>query len=133
MFVLCFTPDQLKNFVTIAYKIISADNKITPEEKKAFEVLVNSYGFSNEEVIKNEKSLDELLKVFNDNPSKTFCLLNLYILAHVDKDFSKEEKEMIDNIAKKIGIKKENQEKILKISQNMMKIFDEIDQVITTL
>lgn len=123
MLVTLFTPEQVKAFVNLAYRLIHADDKVADEEKEMFELLMSVYPFS-EDVIDMELSTKELVESFDDMSSKVYCLVNLGIIAHIDGEFSVKEKEFLNNLGSLMGLDNEMVNAVIKeaekISESLM-------------
>jgi len=91
-------------FLQLAHYLARIDNDFGEDEKGIILEYCNEMGIENIDFDINSFNLEENLKNFKSKESKRIVVLELMILAHIDKSFHINEQVLIDKIAKCFGI-----------------------------
>jgi len=87
-------------FLQLAHYLARIDNDFGEDEKGIIAEYCNEMGIENIDFDINSFNLEDTLKQFKSKESKKIVVLELMILAHIDKSFHINEQVLIDKIAK---------------------------------
>ncbi|MEE9466026.1 MAG: hypothetical protein V3W14_10690 [Candidatus Neomarinimicrobiota bacterium] len=99
MFLHDLTAHQKKTFLILAKQFVLADSKVSPKEERHFESMRSEICA---EVPSDAESYDkkELLASFDTPKSQISILLELITLGYIDGEFSEEENQFIQDLAR---------------------------------
>jgi len=106
MFLNMLDIDEKRAFTVLAEKIIEADGIVVGREAAALASLKAEMGVSGSGV--DQRSVEELARVFKDRRSKMAALLELLGLAHTDTTFDLGEQSLIASAAHEMGFSSED-------------------------
>ena len=106
MFLNMLDIDEKRAFTVLAEKIIEADGIVVGREAAALAALKAEMGVSGSGV--DQRSVEELARVFKDRRSKMAALLELLGLAHTDTNFDLGEQSLIASAAHEMGFSSED-------------------------
>ena len=124
--------EEKKTFWNLANSVVMADGTKTEQEiellKQYWTELENEYEvYSPHEIILN----DEIEKLqMSDERTKRIICFELSELILADSDYSKEEKDMIELICKKLDISNEMLSKMERCIQEIMKVCKELGEIL---
>jgi hypothetical protein len=98
MFLNRLTDEQKKAFLAIAMKIVGADRRLDPEERRTIESMRFEMGLFNETDIPMG-SIEELAKPFDNRQAQVIVMLEGIALAFVDEEFHGEERKILRALA----------------------------------
>ena len=97
MFLNMLDIDEKRAFALLAEKMIEADGIVVGREEAVLASLKAEMGVSGSE--DDDRSNEELAKVFKDKRSRVAVLLELFGLAYTDTDFALGEQSLIASVA----------------------------------
>lgn len=101
MFLNMLDIDEKRAFTILAEKIIESDGIVVGREAAALASLKAEMGVSGSGA--DQRSVEDLAKVFKDRRSKVAALLELLGLAHTDTNFDLGEQSLIASVAHEMG------------------------------
>lgn len=107
MFLNLLKPDEKNAFLTLAKKVIAADQVIAEKEMILLESMKKELEIPEEQIHELSGTIPELCMRFASSKSKVSALMELIGIGFVDGKFVYEEQEMIYDIAGYMGISKE--------------------------
>lgn len=107
MFLRNLDQEQQKAFLAIAMKIVGADGRLDPAERRLIEAMRLEMGFIEEAVLPNG-SIEELAAFFDTRKAQAAVLMEGIALAYSDNEFSGEEQKILRALALTWGINEED-------------------------
>jgi uncharacterized tellurite resistance protein B-like protein len=103
MFLRNLNEEQQKAFLAIAMKIVGADGRLDPEERRLIEAMRIEMGLFQETVLPSG-NIEELAAVFDTRRAQATALIEGIALAYADNEFSGEEQKLLRALALSWGI-----------------------------
>jgi len=97
--------DEKRAFALLAEKMIEADGIVVGREAAVLASLKAEMGLS--EAGDDDRSVQDLARVFKDRRSRVAAFLELLGVAHADTDFDLAERTMLVSVAKGMGLEKD--------------------------
>ena len=94
--------DEKRAFALLAEKMIEADGIVIGREAAVLASLKAEMGTVGSQ--EDDRSIEELAKVFKDKRSRVAALLELFGLAYTDTDFDLSEQSLIASVAQDMGL-----------------------------
>ncbi|NJL14717.1 MAG: hypothetical protein HC913_18080 [Microscillaceae bacterium] len=108
MFLNLLKGEEKAAFLTLARRVISADSDIAQKEMTLLDSMKREMELEDELELKMaEGTIEQLCAVFSSSKSKVSALMELIGIGFVDGKFVHEEQEVIFEIARHMGISKE--------------------------
>jgi tellurite resistance protein len=107
MFLRNFDQEQQKAFLAIAMKIVGADGRLDPAERRLIEAMRLEMGLLDETVLPSG-SIEELAAPFDTRRTQKAVLMEGIALAHSDNEFSGEEQKILRALALTWGFSEED-------------------------
>ena len=107
MFLRNLNEEQQKAFLAIAMKIVGADGRLAPEERRLIESMRIEMGLLQEAALPTG-SVEELAQFFDTRQAQATVLMEGIALSYSDKDFSGEEQKILRALALIWGISEED-------------------------
>ncbi len=98
MFLSNLSLDQKKAFLAIALKIVGADGRLDPRERRMIEGMRYEMGLWNETDLP-KGYIEELVKPFDTRRSRVALMLECLALAYADEELSGEEEKILRELA----------------------------------
>jgi uncharacterized tellurite resistance protein B-like protein len=98
MFLAMLNDEQKKAFLAIALKIVHADGRLEPKERRMIEAMRYEMGLLQETALPHG-SIEELAKPFDTRKAQSILMMEGIGLALADTDFSGEEKKILRALA----------------------------------
>ncbi|MDX2306206.1 MAG: hypothetical protein NW226_25580 [Microscillaceae bacterium] len=107
MFLNLLKPEEKSAFLTLAKRVIAADQVIASKEMVMLESMKKELEITDEQIEELEDDLPSLCSKFSSSKSKVSALMELIGIGFVDGQFVHEEQDVIYEIAQHMGISKE--------------------------
>ncbi len=125
-------PENLMgSFLNMAYSVIAADGKVTEEEKNMldqYKLELNVKELPKMKEVDINKELDKFARLTDIVKREIF--FELFSLTLIDNDFDDSERKIMNSIAKKLSVNKEDMKKMEKINYKIIEAYNELGEII---
>ena len=127
MFVNNLSNNQQSALLYLAHEVAKADGDLHELQMGLMEIIRAQ---CEEDIEKQEVSLEGLSKVFDSEYAKCSLLLELLGVAHSNNDYDIREKELIEQYAEALDISKSKLEKLDAWVEKQLALMEEIEQLL---
>jgi uncharacterized tellurite resistance protein B-like protein len=106
MFVQHLNPEQRRALVILAYYVMVADHKVTPEEEALIDALEHELNIS--PVDPGEMLVEPVFALFTDRQAKLALMLKLTAVAHVDRVLHPAEAAQLQDYGARLNLSAED-------------------------